>query len=706
MCDTQLVLHNKQSIASPAFKLAKKSFTKNIFHPHQNQTQILHQGYQSWLIPAIKEILITPLPPTNKPTFAFEPTIQAAEHNRSIIQRYGSVDAAITAQPNTICSYESDFRPAIVLKPLMHRHPLWRKVSTILSKGSDYPLRPISETDRKGDLTAAMKYGNHKSIQQNQDEFETHMRNEIKQGWSLPLPPNFAFHLPDAEVAPHDLVSQYTITTHGEIVEKERVTHNQSFPGASSHESINSRVIDESLIPCMFGHMHLRCIHYIVGCRLRHPKTKIFISKVDWKSAYRRQHYNGRTATKSLTQVIINGMTFLLMALRLTFGGKPCPSEWSSISESVTDVANDILMCSEWNPAELHAPDQPTFPPPQLLPNNTPFATAKSTIVAIPKEDQGKCDVYIDDMVTIGPDLPGNLQRLAAAVPLSIHIFFRPLDKVEHLLRNLAISASKLQAEGRLEETKTLLGWLYNTRQLSISLPTNKFKSWSDGIRSIIRTKQSSFKELDTLVGRCNHAAYVIPTARHFLSRIRALKTASRYRRITSIPRHVISDLQLWLDFLKSAQNGISMNLLSYRVPTHVYRSDACEHGLGGYSASGKAWRLIFPSDLLSRAHINLLEFIVSIICIWIDIINNEIPPESCLLSMGDNTSAVGWLKKSNFITIDEDDQDNTAKMTAARHLARLIQSSDTLLYSQYSLAKTTTCQTVFPETTISQTTI
>ena len=566
----------------------------------------------------------------------------------------------------------------------MHKHPLWRKVSQILSKGTDYPLRPISEQDRKRDVRAALKYGNHRSINEKKVQFASNMTSEIKQGWSLPLPPHFALHLPQAEVAPHGIVSQHTITNNGEIVDKDRVTHDQSFPGEFSKESINSRVIDDDLAPCMFGHMHLRCTHYIVGCRMRHPHTKVFISKVDWKSAYRRQHYNGRTATKSLTQVIINGLTLLLMALRLTFGGKPCPSEWSCISESVTDLANDILSCPDWDPEQTHAPDQAAFPRPRSLPDNIPFAQAKATIVAIPIEDDGKCDVYIDDMVTMGPDLPGLLPRLSAAMPLSIHIFFRPLDKVEHLLRNLAISASKLQAEGRLEELKTLLGWLYNTRKLLISLPTNKFIAWSKDIRQIIKSKQSTFKELETLVGRCNHAAYVIPTARHFLSRIRALKTSSRFRRITSIPKHVITDLQLWLDFLKSAHNGISMNLLTYRLPTHVFRSDACEHGLGGYSASGKAWRLQFPKHLLSRAHINLLEFIASIICIWIDVLDDNIPPDSCLLSMGDNTSAVGWMKKSNFKMVDEDDQDNTAKITAARKLARLIQASESLLYSQY----------------------
>ena len=109
------------------------------------------------------------------------------------------------------------------------------------------------------------------------------------------------------------------------------------------------------------------------------------------------------------------------------------------------------------------------------------------------------------------------------------------------------------------------------------------------------------------------------------------------------------------------------MNLLTYRSPTHVYHSDACEHGLGGFSAEGKAWRWKIPDKLLSRAHINLLEFLGSIVCIWLDILDKDTPPESCLLAMGDSITAIGWLKKSNFTEVDEEDIDTTTKLLASR---------------------------------------
>lgn len=629
------------------------------------------------------DVLAYELPPIKPSAFHFQPTAAAARHNMDVITSHGSVQAALESETNSPLCYGSEFRPTRALDKLMCGHPLWPKTKSIMETGTIFPLRPINDQLREQDLRHNLAYKNHKSAGQS-SSLAKHMSEEIKHGWSLPLPPEFAKDIKDAEVAPHGMVQQNTITALGEIVEKERVTHDQSFPGHFSHESINSRTIEEDLAPCLFGHMCKRVIHYIVGCRQRHPSTKIWISKIDWKSAYRRQHLNHKTAVKSLTQVFVNGVWILLMALRLTFGGKPCPSEFGCISEPVTDLATDILNCEDWDPSILHAPDQDSFPPPSSLNDDTPFAPAKQTIVSIPREDKGTCDVYLDDMVAAGPDLPGNARRLEAAIPLSIHTICRPIMKSEPIPRKAIISANKLKAEGALEETKLLLGWLLDTRRLQISLPNDKFKAWSDNINDLLATKQATHPLLDKLVGRLNHVGYIIPTARHFLSRIRRLKRKAKFKRKVSIPALVLADLELWLLLLSSANEGISMNLVTYRQPSHLFRSDACEHGLGGYSADGLAWRWPLPTHLLSRAHINLLEFMASIICIWLDILKGNVPPQSCILSMGDSTTATGWLRKSNFQEENEDDTDTTAKLVAARHLASLIQGAEACLYAQW----------------------
>ena len=90
------------------------------------------------------------------------------------------------------------------------------------------------------------------------------------------------------------------------------------------------------------------------------------------------------------------------------------------------------------------------IPEPKPLPPHIPFAPSKSLIVKLPLEDHGKVDIYIDDTVAIGPDLPGIIPRLSACILLSFHLVFRPLSKFESIPRDEAAAVSKLIAEGGL----------------------------------------------------------------------------------------------------------------------------------------------------------------------------------------------------------------------------------------------------------------
>ena len=68
----------------------------------------------------------------------------------------------------------------------------------------------------------------------------------------------------------------------------------------------------------------------------------------------------------------------------------------------------------------------------------------------------------------------------------------------------------------------------------------------------MISGKSSSGDKIRKLVGRLNHVGFVIPAARHFLGRIRNFEETSypTTKTIRRIPRDVLDDLRLWLDFL------------------------------------------------------------------------------------------------------------------------------------------------------------
>ena len=132
------------------------------------------------------------------------------------------------------------------------------------------------------------------------------------------------------------------------------------------------------------------------------------------------------------------------------------------------------------------------------------------------------------------------------------------------------------------------------------------------------------------------------------------------------------------------------MNLITFRSPDIIHIGDASEHGMWAFASHGRAWRYLIPENLRGRAHINLLEFLTQVVSIWIDILEKKINPLDCILAMGDSTTAIGWMRRSNFKQSpdDEDEEETTAewlvKQEVARKLASLVLTSDTVLYHQW----------------------
>ena len=175
-----------------------------------------------------------------------------------------------------------------------------------------------------------------------------------------------------------------------------------------------------------------------------------------------------------------------------------------------------------------------------------------------------------------------------------------------------------------------------------------------------------------------------MPFVHHFLSRLRDLHRRSRNRRQIAIPDICLEDLELMRFFLNRARAGVSLNQIAFREPNHVYRSDSCPAGLGGYSHLGWAWRFYIPAELQGRASNNLLEHIASIITVWIDILAGRLKKCDCCLSMTDSTTSEGWTRKTNFKEDCEEPIQATIRIEVARFYAKLLMEHEIKNYSQW----------------------
>ena len=247
---------------------------------------------------------------------------------------------------------------------------------------------------------------------------------------------------------------------------------------------------------------------------------------------------------------------------------------------------------------------------------------------------------------------------------------------------------AKLIAKARAEEVTTILGWVLNVRTLTVSLPDKKHAAWRDSILEMLKTGCTTYKELESTIGRLVHVGVVIPQVHHFMNRLREALWRSKNRRSIKLNLLAKEDLKLMLFFLSKANKGMGMNILVYRKPTKIYQSDSCLAGLGGYSSDGFVWRYYIPEWLRYRVSNNFLEHIGAIINPSVDILARRLRSGDCSLSIGDSSTSKGWLRKSNCKEDREAPIQSTARLEVCREDATRKMMNRIKDYSQWFAGK------------------
>ena len=635
----------------------------------------------------IKSMLQEPKSTLCDPELRFDITPEAAASNLELLKQHEFDLKALcnNGTRKSATTFGSEFKEISILQKLFKKHPRWPRFKKQLTEGVDFYLEELDEEIRRKDTKEAYSRGNHKSADRNNEFLTKALKKEIVKGWNMILPGDYYDDVPELVLNPMGVATHLGVTETGNFAEKNRVTHDLSFPGKISKKSVNSRVKFDQLEPCMFSFVFSRIVHYIVALRRKYPTTKIWIRKEDIKSAFRRLHLNAATAFRSAVRVNLEGTWYIIISLRMPFGGAPCPSEFALAADLIADTINDLLADNNWNHKEVYSEMIHKIPNPIPLPEDIPYAQAKDLSVNISVEECGKTDVYVDDFITIGPDKDDILERITKAPITVIHAIADNSINSQSIPKDDIVAEDKMKAEGAAEERKICLGWMLDTRRLKVSLPDHKTIGWKSQIDQILTQKTVSEKDLSSVLGRLENVAQVLTILGHFLSNIRHMEIlAARKRHNIRLGTRAKNDLQLAKNFLDKVNIGVSMNLLTFRKPDIVYICDASEYGLGGFASHGRAWTYTIPNHLRNRAHINILEYLTQIVSLWIDIIEGTVNKEDCVLAIGDNTSAMGWLRRSNFRQKDDSDISWDVKQQLSRHLANLTLNADICLYKQW----------------------
>jgi hypothetical protein len=517
----------------------------------------------------LQRVARTPVPAPDAPSLIFETNPQALAHNAQQIANTGyNLSQLLHHNQQTTLHFGAKFRPFEQLEDILGGHPLFGQLRTILTKGMDYRFKSeLSESDRLVELTQMLERGNHKSSEAKPEIANRLLLKDVTHGFSIPIPPKTVPLIDGALVQPFGLAQQFTLTELGERVVKYRLTQDLSFSLLQEACSVNSRIDMAKYNGMIYRWCLSRLIHFIIALCLAYPNQSILISKYDYSDAYCCMVHAGSAAAQSIA--VYGKVAYI--ALRLTFGGSPNPPTWCLFSEMVTDLANEIAICDEWNPSTLRSPAQPITPVPKLdNADGSLFAKARATAVAVPVTSTVKTDGFIDDLILVFLDTPKNRARAPHCVPLAVHATSRPhAGPSEPIPRLNILGDAKVLAEGTPDELQIVLGWTLRTSQLLIALPDDKFDAWSHDLQTMIKLGKSTFGDLETCLGRLNHSAFVIPLTHHFLSRLRDRVEQNPHKaQSITLSDDELQDLRHWARFLNAAYLGLSMNRVTIRQPT------------------------------------------------------------------------------------------------------------------------------------------
>jgi hypothetical protein len=206
---------------------------------------------------------------------------------------------------------------------------------------------------------------------------------------------------------------------------------------------------------------------------------------------------------------------------------------------------------------------------------------------------------------------------------------------------------------------------------------------WDGDLERLIKQGDSGYlmsrKRLETIQGQNAHIATVVPGANHFESHVCGHQTCKK----VSLRAEERRDLRLIRHLLVQARRGISLNNLVFRLPEHMGRSDAFEQGIGGFDLrSGRAFRLLIPPELQHRKSQNFLEYVACMTQLVCLLVESDWQPGDSFLSIGNNSSAIGWIKKLNFKPEEEAEQ--ATHLALARYMTRTLSDLDVIQFGQW----------------------
>ena len=372
----------------------------------------------------------------------------------------------------------------------------------------------------EANFQAFLQYGNHQSVTQNQDTFESTIIKQSKRGLTLIMDPQLIHFALNAHLSPQGLVD----IDHER--RKPRPLSDSSFrpfPGAFAINDWTNKANEPAL---HFAHSFHRFCIWQWNLAITYPDLDRHTGDDDVQCAFPRIKYNPNLV--AMHSAISNGT--LMMSTGLTFGDNTSPSNWEPIARARQQLAQHL-----W----IHDPDiiskaAPYLPPFKFAPPATPAERASFTKAIPDSINKGVLDAmgnrrpptydhHVDD--NMYADITDLLPRAASASIIALYeIVGYPNGKIPD-----PISWDKFETtQGHI---RRVVGWDFNTRELTFTLPNDKRTALTDLLATWLTKAQCTLLEAATLHGTLANASKAYRPGRAlFFGFQNALRRAIQYR--------------------------------------------------------------------------------------------------------------------------------------------------------------------------------
>ena len=102
-------------------------------------------------------------------------------------------------------------------------------LSTSVERGSNWTLEDLKDVGCREELPEALTFRNHKGATSKPEVLRNLVQIDVKNAYGLVIPIKSLVDIPGALVAPMNIMCQNTIEENGNIIPKDRLTHDLSF---------------------------------------------------------------------------------------------------------------------------------------------------------------------------------------------------------------------------------------------------------------------------------------------------------------------------------------------------------------------------------------------------------------------------------------------------------------------------------------------